>query len=789
MKHTVIAIFTVLIIQINCFGQVNFTASPDVNSAGAKRLFLIEYASAGADTLPADSFKVITYSLLMKRNIAEEFVYYSKLSGSFQYYSSVSCDCYYTHGPLPKEDSLFFVLYTQKGTEFIELSKFSVAKKIPVKLNPVSKNALKIHGQLRSENYLSDGRFDYQQVPLNYSRNSLDMQLSVGDLPFRTGFLYTTESADINSFYFSFDYNTYKSNLGKALNDKRVRDAAANLNKDAQLQQQLIQINQDKFQIDNELKSPDYQKKLAGYKKEVAYGDADSVFKRTKRYRRAQLFVETDSLKRLQYMDLGRLEERINTESLKTNPRLYNKDVISDDRKLRSEFKESGIEQPAYGIFNSVRRFDIGTFTPRYNTLMLDGVQTFGVNLELSMRAAYLAVCGGELRSGLVNYGVYNRYRTSYTAMRAGVKQEKKYSFIFTGLRGNGVARNTLTEMPGSYLSTQVLGAEASYFITKNVQVRAEYARAVQDDDETNPYDLTLLRNQRREPFGFSDAWLFSAAYYAPNASTQLDLSYQQTGPGYFSVAAPYIRRDNRKIEARLNKKLYKNVWSMFTSIRADRDNLYKTKSGTTLTNWVTLGTKVSLPKLPFVIMSVSPLWQYTYISSLQTSVINKVNLYNVLVGYNYFTENVVNNTTFNYIKNSTYAMLNNEVNDRSFVMNTFIVNNSFYYKPYEVAVAVGIRSLRNVIDVNNSDSTATTSNGYDLLVTKKLPRLKTSVDAGYSYITGLGSMYRHIVRLGFNAVVINGLTINVRAEKHLIRQQFTSSAINLCRITLIQNF
>lgn len=789
MRGTAITIFTVLIIQINGFGQIHFTASPDVNSAGAKRLFLIEYASAGADTLPADSFKVITYSLHMKQNVAEEFVYYSKLSGSFQYYSSVSCDCYYTPGPLPKEDSLTLVLYAHKGTEFTELSRFSIAKKIPVKLKPVSKNALKIHGQLRSENYLSDGRFDYQQIPLSYSRNSLDAQVSIGDLPFRAGFLYTTESVNINSFYFSFDYNTYKNNVVKTLNENRARHASENLNKDLQLQQQLMQVNQDRFQIDNELQSPEYQKNLINYKRDLEYGETDSVFKQTKRYRRARLSVEADSLKRLQYNDLGRMEEKLNAESIKTNPKLYNKDVINDDRKLKLAYKESGIKQPAYGIFNSIRRFDIGTFTPRYNVLMLDGVQAFGLNLEVNKGGVYFAVCGGEMRSGLINYTLYNRYKTTFTAIRAGIKEEKKYSLIFSGVRGNGISQNRMAEMQGGYLSNQVFGAEAAYFITKNVQVRAEYATSSQAEEKTSQYDLTLLKEQRREPFGFSDACFFNVTYNSPNASTQLDLSYQQTGPGYFSVAAPYIRRDNRKIETRFNQKLYKSVWSMFTSLRADRDNLYKTKSGTTLTNWVTLGTKISPPKFPFLIVSVSPLWQYTYISSLQTSITNKVNLYNVLVGYNYFTENVVNNTTFNYIKNSTYAMLNNEVSDRSFVMNTLVMNNSLYYKPYEVVVAVGIRSLRNVIDVNNSDSVATTSNGYDLLVTKKLPRLKTSVDAGYSYITGLGSMYRHVIRLGFNAVIINGLTLNVRAEKHIISQQFTSSAINLCRITLIQNF
>lgn len=791
MRTPTLTIFIVFVISTNSLAQVRFEATANTE-AGLDNLFVFDYQVAKMDSLIADSFKVTVYSTHFKGNVLQEIWIVNTLTRTLEKADSGRFESYYVNRTRKSEsqtDTLLVSLFGVKNQEEIKYTDFSIIKPLPVRKAEAGKKTVTLHGQIRSETYLSDGYFDYQSVPLNYTRTSVDMQLNLGDLPFRTGFLYTTESADINSFYFSFDYNTYKSNLIKRLNEDRARKAALGLGQDKKIQDQLAQIDKDRFEIDNEIRNVAYTKKLAAYKKDLEYASVDSSFKHTRRYKRAALFTETDSLKRVRYAGLGQLKEKLNTAQLQQHPQLYKRGILTDDKKLRGAYKDADINEPAFGLFNSVRRFDIGTFSPRYNVLMMDGVQVTGINLELNKGLTYLAVCAGETRTAMAGYGSYNRYSSTFSAVRVGIRSDKKLSFIISGLRGNGKSGTLISEAVTLPLANQVIGGEFSYAILPNLVVRAEYAQSTQSNEPTGAYHIGILTAQRKEAFGFSGAWLFGTSYAAKDAKTQVEFTYQQTGPGYYSLAAPYLRRDNRKTELKLNRKLYKNVWSAFASSRVDYDNLYDTKSASTSTVWLTLGTKITPRKLPYIVASISPLWQHTTSRVQQITITNRVNLYNVLIGYNYFGEKVTNTSTFNYVKNSTYALLNNEVNNQGFIMDAMMLNNIIQYKPYEISVSTGIRNLKNVVSLNNTDSAAMNSVGYDIMVTKRSTKIKSSVEAGYAYIEGAQSMFRHVYKAGVSTVLGSSFILNLRGEKHNIYQPAGYAAIHVFRATLIKKF
>ncbi|MES2690119.1 MAG: hypothetical protein V4658_06920 [Bacteroidota bacterium] len=774
MKFPALMLLISFLFNLHASAQNGIRFEENKLSRNMADLFLFSYKP---DSLLKDSFRVSIYSNRLKKDVRQYLLIYDSIFKITRFADSVVCDCY----PRKKEgDVLTVSLYEVSDTSVTLLSIFNST--VSVEKKQATEQPFKIKGQVRSDNYFSDGYFDFQAVPRNYSRTSLDMQLSVGDLPFRTGFFYTTESHNMNSFYFSFDYAQYKNNLLKKLNEKKK----AELNGETDLQTRLDRIELDKSKLTNSISSPSYSNKLSESRNDLAYGLSDSAFRKTKRYQKAEAFMRTDSLKRMELAGFDGLKDKLTLEEYNRNPAFYTRDAISDDRKLRETLDKQGIRQPGFGFINSIRRFDIGTFTPRYSTLIIDAIQLNGVNAELNSGLAYAAVCVGELKSGFVNSGAEEAYRSTVMMARAGIKRENRYSLVFTGMRGNGRSYFYNTGSPNPYLSNQLLGIEGTYYIGKNMGLRSELAASEVQTEQARPYEISAIEQKKQQSPAFSAAGLLSLFWHSKNEGTQAEALYQQTGPGYFSIATPYIRKDNRRTELKLNQRIYKSYISVFGTARLESDNLFKTKQGTTYTTILTSGIKLMPKGLPYVILSYSPLWQHSR-PAPGISITNRMDLYSITTGYSYSGKHFINTSTINYVRNSTY-LFNLELNRQLLTMNTFVVSNILQYKPSQTQASISVTSMNHMMSGHYNDSlTFTQSRGFDLGITQKLGRLKSAAEAGYSYITFIPDSYRHGMRIG-TSTSFAGFTLNLRAEKYFTRKQ-TYTTMNVFRITLIKSF
>ncbi|TAE80919.1 MAG: hypothetical protein EAY81_10100, partial [Bacteroidetes bacterium] len=293
------------------------------------------------------------------------------------------------------------------------------------------KTFFKLGGSIRNESYIASDSFDYQFVPLQYNRSQVDLQLSVKELPFNVGFFYTTESnvIDINSFYVSFDYNKYKNQLAEKIKNNELNklNEQAKQVKDAQYNVQ--SIGKEKFQVENKLKSPDYQEKLAASRKEVELSQNDSLLNKGYRYKKAVKMVAADSLQRMRLKELDAQKLRLEIEQEKNRVYHYRSLNLNNDRAFALALKDNQLNSGLSDWLTGMKRMEVGTIHPSYNTLMFNGVQLRGINTEFNKCGIYAATFTGRVRAGIIGL---NNDKHQVLGTRVGFKNEKNNSLIFS---------------------------------------------------------------------------------------------------------------------------------------------------------------------------------------------------------------------------------------------------------------------------------------------------------------------------------------------------------------------
>lgn len=750
-----------------------FEADPRADSSGMHGLYHFIYVPGNSSP---DSFRVSYYSTKLSREVRSYRLVYDTSLKQVMPADSVICECYPAKVP---GDELQVSLYRSGDTLPQALASFIYRVPGAASGKPSAGKA-GISGMFRSESYLSDAAFDYQLTPLNYTRNTLELRIEIGGLPFKAGFFYSSESSAINSYYLSFDYARYRSNLLTRLAMKQQAALASmpELNPgllDVQIRERV-----------NEISSPEYAERLRLSKRELIYGEGDSVFRRTQRYKTARSFIWADSLRRADIYRLDSLKRVALNPPVIRNQEWMKRELLADDAKLKNHMSNAGVTAPGFGFLSALRRFDLGTFTPVYNMLSLGAIQVNGVNIELGKGLAYAAVCVGEARTGLITIGGESRYEATLLAARAGLRSDRRFSLIFTGLKANGRSPYYSPARPGLHISGQVYGVEGSYVLFKQLELKAELASSITATAESARAGETFLLENRTKP-AFSAAGLVNMTYRSASGKTEAQVGLQQTGPGYFSMAAPYLRRDNRRSELRMNQRVLKTLLTVFGSLRLEQDNLFGTKEGTTHTTIVTGGTRIAPPGWPFVTLSWSPVWQRTVLPGSKT-LQNRMNMYNASAGYTRAGKKMTAMLVLNYVRNNS-DLLAYDLSRQYIAVNTFMLNHSLVHHATGITLISGLNMMNQLVSLGIADSTLNLNmRSAEIGILKKMELINGAVDAGYIYIEALPVQHRHGIKAGLSTSV-SGFMISFRAEKYFITRERERSALHLCRITLIKPF
>lgn len=782
MKIFLLTVLTTFFIS-SAKGQVLYSLEPV--SADTSRLvsdkFKIKAQLVGqpdSDTLRVDVFNVQNKKVLIQNYLA--------INGIVtNYIDSVHQDT--TQKQTKNAGQYQVKLFKMTNGQEEELSQLRVVIEEDKK-SKLRKTAFKLGGSIKNETYVASDSFDYQFVPLQYNRSQVDLQLSIKELPFNAGFFYTTESnmIDINSFYLSFDYNKYRSQLAEKLKTKELDKLSEQGRQIKDGQYNVQSIEKETFQVENKLKSPEYQEKLAISKKEVALAQNDTLLNKSYRYKKAVKILVADSLQRMRLKELDAQKQRLKVEQEKNRIYHYRSLNLNNDKAFAQALKDNKLNSGLGDLLTGLKRMEVGTIHPAYNNLMFIGVQLRGINVEYNKYGVYAATFTGKVRAGIIGL---NSDRHQVIGSRVGFKNEKNSSLIFSYMKasaGNTTASNE-KGINTSIDKNELLGVEGTYGLGKYVSLRSEMAFSNQSSsigltpNNTLGFQDNLNRNNA--------AFLAGARVNIKQVGSVVDFSFQQVGANYYAVTAPNLRRDNQRFEGKMDQRIYKSAVNMFASCRVDLDNVSNLKNSSTQSYLYTLGVRLFVKRFPYLIASISPFRQYFTIYGSNAKAVNKVNMYNITVGYIYANKAINNNSVMNHSRNNTFTYQGVDIEATNLLNTSWLVSNTLTINAIGLATTTSLSKFSNVVSFTADSIQTKQVTSAEIMLNKSLKKIRSNAEAGYTYIAdGFGNSYRHVMKAGWSMLLLKGLQTSFRYEYHLVNKEQINT-IHVYRLSIVKTF
>lgn len=648
----------------------------------------------------------------------------------------------------------------------------------------------KIKGSVTVTGMLSDQKMLNQYIPSNYLRTYVNSEIEIGGLPFSAGYYVTTENTaahPINNFRVSFQYEKFRQKLNSkmALQIQNQKDNEIMQFKNFDIEK----VNKDHKQLNRRLSAPSYKRKLLRSESVLKEAEQDSAVRQTVRYKRALATARKhrENLSKVEYLEKSKSEyeafkrkahvksaaEEINT----TSPSGY-----------RRTAKKFGLINNTQELFLSVKKFDLGTFNPEYSTLIMSGANITGVNLEVNPGQLYGAFTWGKVVSNGNNFLPVFRQAESRSlwSVRAGVGRTEKLLVACSVLKGvdesSDIKLDSINHIELPKMNT-VVGIDIRYIVSKNVTLGAEYARSANEytnkEIRNSSADLSsLLENAK-----YANAWNVYVKGQAFEGRTRYSLQMKSVDPLYYSFGAPFLRRDNLRLETKIDHAVWKRQLTGSVTYRTERNNLYSLRQGSSINNSWVLGVQLRIKNLPYLIASYSPNEQYISARTSQPDLFIRVKYFNVIVGYYHRTKTIVSNSSVGMMKQ--YSATNMEPGGR-FNINQYQAQQSLSFPSITFDV---LAMLTYVMPLHAADSGTMVVMGTQL--TKGAFKNKLKFIGGYRLQNDHKIEERHIAEAGIICNLVKTVMLQLSGERHFIKSQINPAMqqMSVGRMTLIKTF
>lgn len=325
--------------------------------------------------------------------------------------------------------------------------------------------------------------------------------------------------------------------------------------------------------------------------------------------------------------------------------------------KQSSSLSSVGLISSFERILMNFPQIEIGTVYPQFlNPLAISGVAVNGVGVNWQP---------GQLRTAFV-LGTTREPILSTDSTIPSVLGQRLYGFqlgwqtsssnffslaLVFGKDDVGSLADTVSVDQQNPQATNVLDFRfAQDLLESRFQLNGEVALSISTwnlnspliEDSPFPEWLTQRLSLRTSSF-WDYAYKAEASVNLPEMHNRMSFLTQMTGPGYYSLGNPSIRRDYRSYGIRLQQQLVKRRISLAASYLQERDNLLETKQYTTETERIGAQLGFRFPRVPFFMVMLNRINQ-DFQNSRNTSL-----LWRVQSSYAYRVSELTNFTSIAY--------------------------------------------------------------------------------------------------------------------------------------------
>jgi hypothetical protein len=496
---------------------------------------------------------------------------------------------------------------------------------------------------------------------LLYNRLYLSPTFTVFGLPFTSNLFFTTEANNIyknNFFSFRLDVNALKrmaqERVRKEVEDvkKLDRTRQLELNKNAletkkykqeldKIQSELPDYNQLNSQLQEQVKKQSQQfldDEKAKLEEQLKHVSEEQKAKLISEYKHksdsVQESVKTqleDSASKMKegispnldtakLNKINRLKSKIETLESRTKEleRLRQMDTLGLSGKvdaIRHPEKFMSMTQgqlPGKGLmssFLSVDRFGIGLIAPMYSEFTLNAASVKGLDLGVSKKSWYYDVSIGRMTKQFT--GPFSSIRPIYdrnmAIARIGIGQRNNQ---FLAIEYFNAFDTKYTDSFSPMVNNGVLALEFKYVFMKHLTLDGEMAQS-HYKERFNSLNINSSGGNSSSIFDINDSRAFRVkAIQAAGKNTKLQVEARQVGAAFRSLGNPFLRRNFREIDAKLEQSFYKKQILLQGNYKEMRDNILELNQSTNRLKGWGIKLQTSFEKLPNITLSHSPYQQ-----------------------------------------------------------------------------------------------------------------------------------------------------------------------------------
>ncbi len=525
---------------------------------------------------------------------------------------------------------------------------------------PKGNDLLKFSMNMRSENFGTTSQNPMIRSELMYSRLYLSPTFTVLGLPFTSNLFFTTEANNTyknNFFSFRLDVNALRriaqERLRKEVEQAKKLDRSRQLelNKQAletkKYQQELDKVESEmneykqwNSQIQNQaqLKSKAYLDKERAQLEEqlktasdeqkeqmiAAYNQkSDSV----QNALRSQLEDSAAKLKgTMPNLDTSKLNRinRLKTKMEQLNQRakeiesLRQKDTLGLSEKaegLRHPEKLKSMTQgqlPGKGLMNrflSVDRLGVGLIAPMYSEFTLSAASVKGLDIGVSKTNWYYDISLGRMTKQFTGpfSSVQPEYDRNMAIARIGLGERNN---AHLAVEYFSAFDTKVTDSMSPMVNNGVLALEFKYVFLKHLTVDGDLAQS-NYKEKFNSLNISSSSNSSNSIFNIRDSRAYRLkATQEAGKNTKLQVEARQVGAAFRSLGNPFLRRNFREIDARLEQSFYKKQILLQANYKEMRDNVLELNQATNRLKGWGIKLQTAFEKWPNLTLSHSPYQQ-----------------------------------------------------------------------------------------------------------------------------------------------------------------------------------
>ena len=417
------------------------------------------------------------------------------------------------------------------------------------------------------------------------------------------------------------------------------------------------------------------------------------------------------------YLDTQQDESRQNINSFAF---LFNPIILKDmtEQKINENVHVSGYIK-ALSYFETL---GLGETYPNYSKYTLNGTKVTGADFEFNPGLFYIAASGLKNLSAIP----YTNFQRKLLAGKIGIGGKEKSHFHFTIMKAwdneNSLSASQITNNITPHENVLVGIDGKLKLLNDKLIFEGEAVGSMLTRDVTSP-DLvsedfpgflkTILDPKISSSFDFM--YTLKASYDIEKLQTKLTGEYLLVGPGFTSLGAPNVRKDNKGFKFKIEQNFLEKLIQFSAFIQRDENNVAPMNPYTSTYAKYGVNLKLNFKDLPYIILDFRPNSVYNDANVDSLKIDNSTSVISLITGINKYNENYVNSTNL-FVSTQNSSSLSG-VGDYSIV--NFVLSNSLSFMkfPWSVTGSIGYT-------INASDSSA---NIY-------------SIDLGNSY-----TFFRHL--------------------------------------------